>query len=256
MWRASEHSDSENSRWILLRSIEWVQWPLFISQPIVPILLWFCEWQPVVLAVIAVSIIWRFGIATRFVSIRLADLGPILVVLKFVVCPVMAFLIWKQGDQFGAVLALLWPMAVLLIQQLLNAVMRIASIFAHRNILQAEFDTIQDRFIPRLLGKLSSPRPGKKSAMNSNTKLELLTWIEIGVLCVPSWLLAERGVIPIWGAIVITFGALLAGGLIACFTAWSFMGTERYLEFIKRAKAEQNEVLERQRKRREERKQK
>jgi hypothetical protein len=98
MWRVAEHSDSENSRWILLRSIEWVQWPLFISQPIVPILLWFCEWQPVVLAVAAVSILWRLAIATWFVSVRLADLGPILVLLKFVACPVMAFLIWRQGS--------------------------------------------------------------------------------------------------------------------------------------------------------------
>jgi hypothetical protein len=27
MWRATEHSDFENSQWLLLRSIEWIHWP-------------------------------------------------------------------------------------------------------------------------------------------------------------------------------------------------------------------------------------
>ena len=107
MWRATEHSDFENSQWLLLRSIEWIQWPLFISQPAVPILLWFYQWQPVVVAVIVIAILWRAAIATWCVSVRLADFGPIFVVLKFPTCPVMAFLIWEKGDRFGAALALL-----------------------------------------------------------------------------------------------------------------------------------------------------
>jgi hypothetical protein len=150
MWRATEHSDFENSQWLLLRSIEWIQWPLFISQPAVPILLWFYQWQPVVVAVIVIAILWRVAIATWCVSVRLADFGPIFVVLKFPTCPVMAFLIWEKGDRFGAALALLWPIAVLLIKQLLNTWGFIATAFARRNVFQAELDVIRDRFKARL----------------------------------------------------------------------------------------------------------
>jgi hypothetical protein len=106
--------------------------------------------QPVVVAVIVIAILWRVAIATWCVSVRLADFGPIFVVLKFPTCPVMAFLIWEKGDRFGAALALLWPIAVLLIQQLLNTWGFIATAFARRNVFQAELDVIRDRFKARL----------------------------------------------------------------------------------------------------------
>src|SRR6516162_7240259 len=112
--------DDLESRWLRLRSIEWINWPLFISQSVVPPLLWFYEWQPVVVAVIVVTILWRLAIATRCVSVKLVELGPPFVCLKFLICPIMALLIWWQGDRVGAVVALLWPVAVLLIEFLLN----------------------------------------------------------------------------------------------------------------------------------------
>src|SRR5262249_52665799 len=101
--------DELKARWILLRSIEWINWPLFISQSVVAPLLWFYEWQPVVVAVIVVTIIWRLTIATRRASVKLVELGPPFVCLKFLICPIMALLIWWQGDRVGAVVALLWP---------------------------------------------------------------------------------------------------------------------------------------------------
>jgi hypothetical protein len=142
--------DELESRWLLLRSIEWVNWPLFISQPLVPILLWYYEWQPVVVAVLVVTLLWRLAIATRYVSVRQVEFGPLFVALKFLICPVMAFLIWCQGDRVGAVLALLWPVAVLLIQFLLNNCGLVVTALARRNVLRAELEGIQKRFAARL----------------------------------------------------------------------------------------------------------
>ena len=93
MWRAQQHSDQENQRWAWLRAIEWIQWPLFISQPVVPVLLYFFEWRCVVLLLILVTFVWRMIVVPARVSVAIADLGPFLVLLKFLVCPIMAFLI-------------------------------------------------------------------------------------------------------------------------------------------------------------------
>jgi len=57
--------NAENARWLLARSIEWVSWPLFISQPLVPLLLLRYDWQPILVAVIVATILWRVAIATR-----------------------------------------------------------------------------------------------------------------------------------------------------------------------------------------------
>ena len=100
-----------------------------------------------------------------------------------------------------------------------------------------------------------SSKPELEIAIASNKKLEFLTWIVKGVLIATIWG-PLQGVIPIWGAIAGTIFALLISGLIACFIAFCFMGPARYVEFIKRAKVGQNEALERNRKRWEQRKQK
>jgi hypothetical protein len=152
----------ENPLSLLKRSIEWVQWPLFISQPIVPVLLWFCDWQPVVAIVIFATIFWRLAIATWFVSVRLANFGAILDRLKFVTSPVMAFWIWHQGDRFGAAVALLWPFAVLVIQIFLNLFGVIGSALSRRNLIDAELEAVQSRFRARLSNR------GTYRASNSN----------------------------------------------------------------------------------------
>ena len=141
--------DELKARWILLRSIEWINWPLFISQSVVPPLLWFYEWQPVVVAVIVVTILWRLAIATRCVSVKLVEIGPPLVSLKFLICPIIAFLSWWQGDRIGALVALLWPVAVLLIQLLLNSCGILVSAFALRNVLSGELEAVQKMFAAR-----------------------------------------------------------------------------------------------------------
>jgi hypothetical protein len=55
----------------------------------------------------------------------------------------------RQGDRFGAALALLWPLAVLVIQIFLNLFGVIGSAFARRNLCEAELGAVQNRFIGR-----------------------------------------------------------------------------------------------------------
>jgi hypothetical protein len=115
MWYAEEHSDQDNLQSAWLRAIEWSGWPLFMSQPITPVLLYFYDWRLVLLGLFLVTLLWSATVMQWFVSIRLADIGPLFVLLKFLTCPLMAFLIWRQDHFLVAGLALLWPLVDLII---------------------------------------------------------------------------------------------------------------------------------------------
>jgi len=110
MWKPDEHSLEENLRWAHLRAMEWLTWPGFISQPLVPILLYFYPWPWVVGSVVLISFAWRMIIAPVIVFPQLANAGALFVVLRFATSPIMAFLIWQSGgDYLTAALALFWP---------------------------------------------------------------------------------------------------------------------------------------------------
>jgi hypothetical protein len=115
MWKPSEHSDDDNLRWAHLRAMEWITWPLFISQPLVPILLYFYPWPWVVGLVLLITFAWRLVVAPVVVSPMLANAAAMFVKLRFAASPIMAFLIWQRGDYWIAVLALLWPFAGVMI---------------------------------------------------------------------------------------------------------------------------------------------
>lgn len=83
-----------------------------MSQPIVPVLLYFFDWLTVLLSLVLLNYFWRFAIVPRFLSVNLADIGPFFFRLKFSVCPIMALLIWQRGSCGVALLALLWPLIV------------------------------------------------------------------------------------------------------------------------------------------------
>jgi hypothetical protein len=152
MWRAKEHSDQENLQWAWLRAIEWIDWPLFMSQPVVPVLLYFYDWPWILVAVLLTTLLWRVTVLQWFVSVRLADFGPLFVLLKFVVCPVMAFLIWQRGNHAGAALALLWPVVILLIASPLAIFQTLLGsffpIFGHERTMYV--GPVQERFMNAL----------------------------------------------------------------------------------------------------------
>jgi len=109
MWKPEQHSDDENLRWALLRAIEWKHWPLFISQPVVPVLLYFYPWPWVIGFLVIATFSWWFTVAPRFTPSNAVDLAVYFVYLRFVASPLMAYCIWQSGRLWIAVLALLWP---------------------------------------------------------------------------------------------------------------------------------------------------
>ena len=112
MWNPSAHSDEDNLRWSWLRAVEWAYWPSFISQPIVPILLKFLPWPIIVLGLVTLNILWAKFISHQYVNVSAAYFAPALIFLKWFVCPVMAYYFYSKGAVLTAAIALLWPLAI------------------------------------------------------------------------------------------------------------------------------------------------
>jgi hypothetical protein len=168
MWRVEEHSDQENLRYSWLRSVEWITWPSFILQPIVPLLLYFFTWQSILISIPFIDYAWRLIVAPRFLPVRLLDNGPLFVLLKFVTCPAMAFLLWQQNYRWEAALALFWPLANLVIDWPLTVVEAVlAGIFPvfEKSVRTMDIGPVQNR----LMSTLGYTRYGEEETVPDET---------------------------------------------------------------------------------------
>jgi hypothetical protein len=108
-------NDGEIRRWLHLRAIEWTNWPAFISQPIVPILLVFFYWPYVIGGVVACDIMWAF-VRYSFIGPRLLNAGSLFV--GFTKWPAAigsaGYLFFHHSYGIG-ILALLWPFLAMFI---------------------------------------------------------------------------------------------------------------------------------------------
>jgi hypothetical protein len=108
MWVAAVHTDEENLRWAWLRAVEWRDWPVFLSQVLVPPLLCLYPWAWVLGGLVVLTIAWRALVATWWVSM-VADLAPMFVLLKFIAAPASAYILWHRMGPALAIVALVWP---------------------------------------------------------------------------------------------------------------------------------------------------
>jgi len=114
-WNPLLYSDDENLRWCWLRAVEWGRWPIFISQPLAPVLLLFLSWQLVCAAVVAANIIWAIFVRYRFVSVHTAFWGAWAARLKWFTIPGAAIYLFSQGNNIAAVIALSWPIIIFIL---------------------------------------------------------------------------------------------------------------------------------------------
>ena len=108
------YSDEENFRWCLLRGTEWGAWPLFVTQPIVPILLLYFHWWYIIFTLVALTWIWAL-IRYKFVSVILARYGAYFVFSKWFVSIGMAIYFLTKEQYFFAVFSGFYPLILLVI---------------------------------------------------------------------------------------------------------------------------------------------
>ena len=108
-WKVAEHTEQENQQWCWLRAVEWEQWPLFVSQPLIPPLLLFAAPATIFATLILVGWLWSL-VRHRAVHPDLAYVGCIFVgFLKWPSALICSGLFLWRHEYSLAALAALWP---------------------------------------------------------------------------------------------------------------------------------------------------
>jgi len=109
LWKIAEHTQEENQQWCWLRAVEWTDWPLFVSQPFVPPLLFFVAPQTILVSLVVVGWVWAL-IRYRTVHADLASIGcTIVVFLKWPSALLCGGLFLAWGEYGLAALSAFWP---------------------------------------------------------------------------------------------------------------------------------------------------
>jgi hypothetical protein len=111
------YTNDENLKWCWLRAVEWGQWPLFTAQLIAPILLLFCHWWQIAIAVVLLTWLWAV-IRYKWVSIMLVGLGAYITVLKWPVAIGVGIYFLVKGEYPLAAVSGFWPLITLLLMWL------------------------------------------------------------------------------------------------------------------------------------------
>lgn len=109
------YTDDQKLKWSWLRSVEWGIWPLFITQPIVPILFIFFEWWHVIIAVIILTWLWAF-IRYQFISLTLAWYGAYFVTIRWIVSIIVGLYFLSEKNLFLAIISGLYPMIIMVLK--------------------------------------------------------------------------------------------------------------------------------------------
>lgn len=97
-------TNEENLRWAWLRAVEWGNWPLFIAQPIAPILFRYYTWWHVIIGILVISWVWCL-IRYKFISIILMDLASTFVHLKWPISIIIGILFLREHNYFYAAIS-------------------------------------------------------------------------------------------------------------------------------------------------------
>jgi hypothetical protein len=138
-FRFDHFTQDELTRLCWLRAVEWLAWPAFLSQPLLPILYIYYPIYRVVLAVVLLGFLW-LPLRHRFASLQLATLGCFWVRLKWLTIPIGLFVLFREGRY----VALATTMATPWIAPLLNAPAQFLAAIAQS---PAQIGIVQRKFL-------------------------------------------------------------------------------------------------------------
>src|SRR5947209_15517766 len=101
-------TDADVQRWLLVRAVEWSNWPTFVSQPIVPVLFLIFPWYYVVLVLAATDLGWA-TIRYNFINVALARWGVFVAQLRWPSALICGIYLLFHRSYLAGVIALLWP---------------------------------------------------------------------------------------------------------------------------------------------------
>ena len=108
MNRFATYTPDEIMRLCWLRAVEWVGWPGFLSQPLLPILYIYYPVHWVLLTVASLAILW-LPFRHRIASLQLATMGCLWVRVKWLTVPIGVFALLMQRRYLAVAVTLVTP---------------------------------------------------------------------------------------------------------------------------------------------------
>ena len=111
LFKFYQFTPEELQRLCWLRAVEWLGWPAFLSQPLLPILYIFYPVYWVLASLFVAGLLW-LPFRYRFASLQLATLGAFWVRLKWVTIPIGTIVLLQQRRYSAVFVTLATPWLV------------------------------------------------------------------------------------------------------------------------------------------------
>jgi hypothetical protein len=137
-FRFDTYAPEEITRFCWLRAVEWIAWPAFLSQPLLPILYVYHPVYWVLLGAILAGFLW-LPLRHRFASLQLATMGCLWVRVKWLTIPVALFVLFQQRRYMTVALTLATPWLASILNAPAQLVAAIAQSPSQVGIVQRKF---------------------------------------------------------------------------------------------------------------------
>jgi hypothetical protein len=141
-----QFTPDELKRVCWLRAVEWLAWPAFLSQPLLPIFYLYSQVYWVLLAVVLLGFLW-LPLRHRFASLQLATLGSFWVRLKWATIPIGLVFLFHERRYTAMAVTLATPV----LASWLNAPAQLLAAWVGKS--PAQIGIVQQRFLALAQGK-------------------------------------------------------------------------------------------------------
>jgi len=114
MWEVEKHTKSENKAYIDGRSGEWANLPIYITEILVPPLMYFVKWYILLVAVYILNVLWGF-ISGKFINPKISYILWQINKFRWIIFIVFGYFYISKSMYVEGALSLLWPFISLIL---------------------------------------------------------------------------------------------------------------------------------------------
>jgi hypothetical protein len=114
MWEVEKHTKSENKAYIDGRSGEWANLPIYITEILVPPLMYFVKWYILLVVVYILNVLWGF-VSGKFINLKISYVLWQINKFRWIIFIVFGYFYISKSMYVEGALSLLWPFISLIL---------------------------------------------------------------------------------------------------------------------------------------------
>jgi hypothetical protein len=114
MWEVEKHTKSENKAYIDGRSGEWANLPIYITEILIPPLMYFVKWYILLVAVYILNVLWGF-VSGKFINLKISYILWQINKFRWIIFIVFGYFYISKSMYVEGALSLLWPFISLIL---------------------------------------------------------------------------------------------------------------------------------------------